>query len=227
MRDVLIRFAQRYRQWSERAPFIVNGGTGFLIAAAGDVLCQKYFPHPTTTTAANKDGNDKKNKPSLLPDGLSTSLQLPSWWDPNRSLEMGLIRCFVITPFILFWYPTLLRLSPGTTPLRVLSRVAIDQSIGSPLVVLLVFASNTLLHKETLDDFLQRVRDKSVTTWLKGLQYWPFVHIINFGLLPLAYQPLFAHFASVYWNAVLSYYANFPQETEADSSLLLEDDKKK
>ena len=125
---------------------------------------------------------------------------------------MSTIRCFVITPFILFWYRTLIRVAPGTAWIQVFKRILIDQTLGAPIVILLVFVSNAIFHQESWIELRQRIQDKGWITWIKGMQYWPFVHLINFGMLPLSYQPLFAHFASVYWNAVLSYYSNFPQD---------------
>lgn len=172
-----------YEQCVKKAPWLTNGATGIIIAAAGDYASQKYF---------EKD---------LLPEPEQFV------WNAKRSIDMGILRAVVITPFVLAWYPFLARISPGQTPMGVLGRIALDQAIGSPLVISLVFAGNALL-SNTLSSLPNTFKQQFFTTWLTGAKYWPFVHCVNFGFVPLTHQPLFAHVASVYWNAVLSYYAN-------------------
>lgn len=169
-------------------------------------------------------------------------LPLDFEWNSLRSLQMGLIRATVITPFVLFWYPLLQRLCPGTTLVRIAGRVILDQSIACPIVIVLVFTANTLMNQtifhpnlklsnlrqtwsqsislEGLGDSLKniivtvghQIEDRLWITWKTGIQYWSIVHCFTFGVVPLAHQALFAHFASVYWNAVLSYYANMRKE---------------
>ena len=58
----------------------------------------------------------------------------------------------------------------------------------------------------------QRIKEIGFSTWLRGLQYWPFVHAIMHRFVPIQHQTLFAHFCSLYWNAVLSYYVNLKIE---------------
>lgn len=176
------RIAKLYEKMITRYPYTINCGTGFVIASIGDVACQKYMPKSTKNAKFE--------------------------WDMRRTLDMGLIRAGVITPFISFWYPLLARVFPGKSILRVLGRVSLDQAVGSPIVICLVFLISSLLKGDNIFAVKDRIQAEFSKTWLAGLKYWPFVHMINFGMLPLIYQPLFAHFASIYWNAVLSYYSN-------------------
>jgi hypothetical protein len=196
----MLRFAHLYRDWALRSPYIANCSAGIVIATIGDVACQRYFPHPQIPPSVSR-----KSK-SVGGDA--------AWWDPSRTLNINVIRCGVITPFVLMWYPTLLKLCPGQTALRVLGRIVIDQSIGAPTCVFLVFVMNTILQFESFENFVSRLKNQFFTTWFRGFQYWPFVHMINFGFIPLVYQPLFATICSVYWNAVISYYVNYPQNVD-------------
>jgi hypothetical protein len=166
----------------------------------------------TTTTNNNNIREVISDSTSVQSKTIPTvRLLLPEWWDVHRTLNICAIRCGVITPFVLKWYPTLIRLSPGTSPLRVLGRIAIDQAVGSPACLILVFIANSLLQMDNFDQFLVRLQGQFALTWWRGFQYWPFIHAINFGFIPLVYQPLFATICSVYWNAVLSYYTTVPQ----------------
>jgi hypothetical protein len=128
---------------------------------------------------------------------------------------MAAIRALIITPFVLQWYPFLTRLCPGPSVWRVMGRVAVDQSIGAPIVISMVFTANAVLNRE-VSSLGQRLREQLLVTWAAGLRYWPVVHSITFGLVPLQHQPLFAHVASVYWNAVLSYYANLHRHSSTE-----------
>jgi hypothetical protein len=202
------RIFNTYQSWATKSPYITNCSMGFIIAGVGDVLCQRYFEYP----AKRKEEMKLIEAPRTNTNGSSYTsgrqLVVQNFeWDKKRSLQMGFIRAAVITPFVLFWYPFLVYLSPGPSLLRVMSRVMIDQSIGSPIVVTLVFLANAILNND-LPNFLQQLKERFFITWVTGLKYWPFVHMFTFGIIPAAYQPLFAHFASVYWNAVLSYYSN-------------------
>lgn len=188
-------FFRRYSSLVQRAPYLTNCTLGFAIATAGDYLSQKYFEQPSTA--------DK------------------FVWNGSRSVDMGIVRATVITPFIMQWYPILVRLCPGGTVLRVAGRAALDQCIGSPVVICLVFLANSLLSK-TVPTLPRRLEEQFYPTWKTGLNYWPFVHMINFGFVPLAHQPLVAHFASIYWNAVLSYYSNKAVVNEEDAKISLQ-----
>jgi hypothetical protein len=92
----------------------------------------------------------------------------------------------------------------------VLKRVLIDQAVGSPIAITLVFTGKAILARSPLSA-KDTIQNHLLDTWAVGLQYWPFMHTINFRFVPLLYQPMYATFASLYWNAVLSYYTNKPK----------------
>lgn len=212
------RFLTFYQTCVYRAPYLTNCTLGFFIAGIGDVICQKYFENgaPSSSTQKKLKVEDTlphhslkashSNEPSLIIQ--EEEEVIPTFiWNKERSMKMGLIRAFVITPFVMFWYPFVTALSPGQTLLRILRRVFIDQCTGAPICIILVFLANALLNNELQNVGLQ-LQQQLYITWVTGLKYWPFVHIITFGVIPPPMQPLFAHFASVYWNAVLSFYSN-------------------
>jgi protein Mpv17 len=184
--NFLTNAAARYSFFAREYPFITNSITGFCIATIGDALCQRYFD------------NNKHQE---------TGKPLQQTWDVRRSLELGLIRATVITPFIHFWYPFLERASPGFTIFRVAGRVLIDQSIGAPITISMVFIAHSVM-KGDLAGSMRKLRHQFIDTYTTGLRYWPIVHSINFSVVPLMHRSLFAHCASVYWMAVLSYYSN-------------------
>jgi hypothetical protein len=208
-----------YQTLSTKYPYLSNCTLGFVIAGFGDYLCQKYFEipskahHEATKYSLNSPFHERINIPQHEQQNNSPKISVPSAsslafeWDKERSVRMGLIRAFVITPFVIFWYPFVTSLSPGQTFFRILQRVLIDSVTGSPIVISLVFAGNSVLNND-LNNLFTQFKQSFFETWLTGIKYWPFVHMITFGLVPPPFQPLFTHFASVYWNAVISYYSN-------------------
>jgi protein Mpv17 len=195
--DAFKAFLALYSGVVEKKPFLTNAVTGFFIASAGDILCQQ-----------------QNYNSSMLPLDTAFKPSFSEVYDAKRTLRMGAIRGLIVTPFVLKWYPTLLKLSPGKTLSRVVSRIIIDQCIGSPIVITLVFVTNLcLFQQQSLHNLFVKLKSEGRLSWIRGLQYWPLVHLITFGLVPLKHQTLFAHFMSIYWMYILSFYSNTNKTT--------------
>jgi hypothetical protein len=69
-----------------------------------------------------------------------------------------------------------------------------------------------LLNFDSLDSISNKLLVQLPVAWKAGLSYWPFVHMITFGVIPLQHQSLFANVASIYWMSLLSYYAHINEE---------------
>lgn len=178
------------------------------MASIGDVLCQFGF----------EAGAHERRRAALLAAGGATSdpdtdpqhaaAHAAPWrYSWRRTLEMGIIRGVVLGPFLVYYFPFLSRLVPGTSWRAVLGRVAADQAIGAPVSITLVFVAAALLQGAP-ETALPRLQQQLVPTWQLGASYWPIVHTLNFRFVPLPHQPFVAHAASLWWNAVLSYEAN-------------------
>ena len=222
-------FVDNYNNALKTHSLAVNACSGFIIASAGDIICQKFMPIPnevplslssslsTTSIKLNRDKDDKVIKRNIEKvnqnvynnhkNTVSTCTE-DFKVDWKRTFDMGLIRAIVITPFIQKWYPMVSYLSPGTRIINIIGRITVDQLIGSPIVILLVFSARTILSNHSLEYLINKVKDQLLPTWRAGLMYWPFIHSITFGMMPLKHQALWAHFASLYWNAILSYYSS-------------------
>jgi hypothetical protein len=143
--------------------------------------------------------------------------QHPFHWNVKRTIEMALIRAVVVTPYVVVWYKFLAELFAHQSILGLITRITLDQLLSSPFMIVVVFFAHMIIRRYPWHHFISQLRNEFLPAWKAGLQYWPFVHLITYGVLPLVYQPLFAHFASVYWNGVLSYYANLAKLKEAHS----------
>lgn len=195
-----------YNTYLNNYPLLTNAVTGFTIAVAGDIACQYYEQKYDASRSVRFHTDDLISDKD---DKGKVNIYL------RRAIEMGGIRAVVIVPFIMVWYPFLVRACPGTSLPRVLGRVCIDQALGSPIVIGLVFLSNGILQGD-IPTSIHRIRTQGLYAWWAGLHYWPIVHTFNFGLVPLQHQALFAHVASLYWNAILSYYSNKGESVTID-----------
>jgi protein Mpv17 len=166
----------RYVELLRRYPAPVNATTGFFIASTGDVAAQVW------------EQREQHHE---------VSVEI----DAGRTVNLGLIRLAVISPFISFWYPFL-----ASRFSKLWKKVLLDQIFGAPLVISTVFLTNSLLRDGAIPS-LEKMKTDGFAAWSIGLRYWPLVHCITFGLLPLRHQQLFAHLASVPWMAVLSHHS--------------------
>jgi hypothetical protein len=172
---------------------VINMLIGFIVAFLGDIICQYLHASNEPLSIANFLGllNGKSNSILVL--------------DFNRTIQMGLIRAFFISPFNFTWYPWLVELLPGTDFLKVICRVAVDQSVGSIICISMMFFLSSLLEGD-LYAFPLKIYDNLLLTMIEGWKFWPFIILINFRFTPLHLQPFVTHVASLYWSVILSYY---------------------
>ena len=151
---------------------------GGAIAAVGDIICQSFLEGRTIETI-----------------------------DTRRTGEMGIVRAFLMAPFLSWYFPALAAALPGTTWPRVALRVCADSAIGAPVTICGTFLATSILRGRP-GEARARIEEQLIPTWRIGASFWPFVHLINFKYVPPHFQPIVAHFVSVPWNAVLSLRSN-------------------
>lgn len=123
-------------------------------------------------------------------------------YDAQRTLEMGVVRV-LLAPLLFVYFPALSRAVPGSSWPRVLTRVAIDQTIAAPVSIAVIFFASSAVKGRPLEA-PQRLREQLLPTWWWGAHFWPFVHVLNFRFVPPRSQAMVAHVASVWWNVVIS-----------------------
>lgn len=166
-------------------PIVTNAALGMLVAGIGDSLCQFI------------EMKDSKQTFTL------------STWDYRRSSNLGLIRGFLIVPFVVIWYKKLAKMYPDTTNVSLLKRCLTNELIGSPFCIALVFIGNAFLTSANpMQDFIQRMKIQGIATWANSISFWPLCHLLVTFRLPPTYQPIWASFAAVFWNAILSFHTN-------------------
>ena len=123
--------------------------------------------------------------------------------EQRRVLELALVRALVVAPMLYVYFPWLTSLCPGTAWPRVIARVGLDSVIGAPVSLAVIFTASSALKGRPMEAG-DRMRDQLLPTWVRGISFWPFVHLLNFRFVAPAHQGLVAHFASVYWMVLIS-----------------------
>jgi len=190
----------------EKHPFALNVVSGFFLAFGGDVVCQTQFESGKGLWYKD-DEVAKKWK-----------------WNEARSWELGVLRATLMGPWTYIYYPWLLRMIPGSKLSNAMSRAFLDQFVGSPVVIGLVWFGSDIYNgrysdpakwASSFDTTVGKIQDQGPNAWIGGAKFWPIVHTINFWKIPPLHQPMFAHFFSIYWNAILSYYNNAANVNES------------
>jgi hypothetical protein len=188
-----------YLRAVEKNPLLLNVVSGFFLAFGGDVFCQTQFE-------SGKGVFYKDEKVAA------------KWeWNEGRSWELGVLRATLLGPWTHIYYPWLARVIPGPHLKHAMMRAGLDQFVGSPVVICLAWFGSDIYNGRYNDLnslasnvklTVGRIIDQGPNAWLGGAKFWPFVHTINFRFVPQLHQPMFAHFFSIYWNAILSFYNN-------------------
>jgi len=196
-RLIMSKLLDRYASAMDTHPYLTNVVTGCALAGLGDYLCQTMI--------------EKRGRPSS---SISTGQPL----DARRVITMALIRGLLVVPFLLWWYGVLNHYFPGTSNGIRAKKTLLNEIVGAPGVISLVFFGNALsallIGSESGDrsnpfvKMVNRFRSDFFPAWKKSPTYWPFVHFLGTYRLPIKFQAPFAHIASIYWNMVLSYYAS-------------------
>lgn len=137
-------------------------------------------------------------------------------YSARRTFNMAFIRAALIVPFLLMWFPIMNNTYPGSDMIAIMKRVAMNEFIGSPIMISIVFLGQAVLSGHiSLDYIVRKFKNEFPTAFKKGIYYWTLVHSLFTMRVPVKHQPLVAHIASIYWNGVLSYHAHHEKkETE-------------
>lgn len=94
-----------------------------------------------------------------------------------------------------------------THPVAVLSKVALDQLINSPLGTVCFFAWTQTL-KGTPEQIGTTCSDKLWDTTRTGWCMWPAAQAANFLFVPLQYRIVFINVVAIAWTCILSKIGN-------------------
>ena len=126
--------------------------------------------------------------------------------DVERSAAMLSWRVFIHTPIVHHWFNFAEKaFGSGTGWRTVLIKIAADQLLASPAVHFMFLPYMTMMEGGSVDDAKAKLEHSYVKMMTMSYMFWPFVHFLTFGVVPLRHRVLFVNTAAMFWSGTLSY----------------------
>jgi protein Mpv17 len=101
---------------------------------------------------------------------------------------------------------------PGTAPLTVASKVAIDQTIWNPIFGCMFFGYLTLMEGKSFEDYTNKLKADLKTAVMGSWAVWVPAHTVNFAFVPPHQRLLYINTIQIGYNVFLSFLGNKPTE---------------
>lgn len=178
----------RYNKMLEAQPLLTKALTSLTGFTAGDILAQLFID--------NKDG-----KP----------------YDIMRTVRLGSFGFLLHGTTGHYFYGFLDSRLPGTKPLTVATKVAIDQTIWNPIFGCMFFGYLHLVEGKTFAQYQQKLEADLMTAVMGSWAVWVPAHTINFAFVPPAQRLLYINSIQIGYNVFLSFLGNkkVPEAGEA------------
>ena len=136
----------------------------------------------------------------------------------QRIVGTAALGSFFHAPFTHWWFGVIERAWPGAAPVRVLTKVAVDMTIGLALSQpIFLFGRNTI---EGLPprDAAARAVEVFPTSMCAAWTILPWVYLVNFSIVPLHQRPLVGSLCGLVWTTWLLFINESAGRGEKDPS---------
>lgn len=106
-------------------------------------------------------------------------------------------------------------IAPEGAKFGVMKKLAFDQTVFASYMMGSFFVLINVLEGHGVTKGLSDLREKYWTTMLVNWQLWIPASAINFSVMPIKFQVLFANFVALIFNTCLSYIHNKPAAVKA------------
>ncbi|CAM9169623.1 unnamed protein product [Ascophyllum nodosum] len=141
-------------------------------------------------------------------------------YDFARTLRLGSFGALVHGPTGHYFYGFLDSKMPGTKPMTVASKVAIDQTIWNPIFGVMFFTYLGLTEGKSFEDIQKKIKNDLATAVMGSWTVWIPAHTINFKFVPTSQRLLYINTIQIGYNIFLSFLGNRKTE-EPDVKLSL------
>ncbi|CAM9710783.1 unnamed protein product [Choristocarpus tenellus] len=145
-------------------------------------------------------GIEKQRMASAKRGEFSLALFQIDW---GRCARFSFLGAALVAPALHYWYALLVKRIPGTLAPSVAKRLAVDQFIFSPALMVAFFSSVMLLDGKVAK-IPDKLRRDFWPTLVSNWGYWMPAQVVNFRLVPPMYQVLYANVLGFFWNIFLS-----------------------
>eukprot|EP00906_Rhabdomonas_costata_P005156 RCo007737 len=145
--------------------------------------------------------------------GIELQLHRHTQWDASRTLRMSLWYSVIHAPVYHLWLIMLDRhIGPSQSPRIVAIKVLMDCFIFAPTILGSFIFANSLMQGHSVAEARQSWYPKYVSVMQVAWAYWLPVHVVNYGVIPLAFRLLFVNTAMLVFGVLLSALVNTPKD---------------
>jgi protein Mpv17 len=168
----------RYNALLEAQPLLTKALTSLTGFTAGDILAQKFI--------------EPGDKP----------------YDVMRTIRLGSFGFLLHGTTGHYFYGFLDSKLPGTAPVTVASKVAIDQTLWNPIFGLMFFGYLNVMEGKSFDDYVNKIKADLKTAVMGSWAVWVPAHTINFAFVPPSQRLLYINTIQIGYNVFLSFLGN-------------------
>jgi len=168
----------KYNALLEAQPLLTKALTSLTGFSVGDILAQSFI--------------EGKGKP----------------YDPMRTIRMGSFGFLLHGTTGHYFYGFLDSKLPGTKPVTVATKVAIDQTIWNPIFGLMFFGYLNLCEGKSFNDYTNKIKSDLKTAVMGSWAVWVPAHTINFAFVPPSQRLLYINTIQIGYNIFLSFLGN-------------------
>lgn len=168
----------RYNALLEAQPLLTKALTSLTGFTAGDVLAQKFI--------------EPGDKP----------------YDVMRTIRLGSFGFLLHGTTGHYFYGFLDSKLPGTAPVTVASKVAIDQTLWNPIFGLMFFGYLNVMEGKSFDTYVNKIKADLKTAVMGSWAVWVPAHTINFAFVPPSQRLLYINTIQIGYNVFLSFLGN-------------------
>jgi protein Mpv17 len=129
-------------------------------------------------------------------------------YDIMRTVRLGSFGFLIHGTTGHYFYGFLDSKLPGTAPLTVISKVAIDQTIWNPIFGIMFFGYLNLMEGKSFTDYTNKLKQDLPTAVMGSWAVWVPAHTINFAFVPPAQRLLYINTIQIGYNVFLSFLGN-------------------
>ena len=189
----------RYLAAIEKRPLLVKSITCGVLSFGADVICQ-----------SNEQYMKKKaKKEEVIVDMFE--------YDMPRLFRFTFLGVVMVGPLLHYWYGFLCSKIPGTHLLPTVQRLACDQLLFAPFVILPAFFSANLILEGRPENIAPKLQSDWLSTVFANWALWVPCQFINFKLVPPHLQVLFSNSVGFVWNIYLSSVTNKVSNSNSDN----------
>jgi protein Mpv17 len=168
----------RYNALLEAQPLLTKALTSLVGFTAGDVLAQNFI--------------EDSDKP----------------YDIMRTVRLGSFGFMLHGTTGHYFYGFLDSKLPGTKPVTVATKVAIDQTLWNPIFGCMFFGYLNVMEGKSFDDYTKKLKADLKTAVMGSWAVWVPAHTINFAFIPPSQRLLYINTIQIGYNVFLSFLGN-------------------